>query len=69
MDNKVLVFSTKTEHLAHLVKGALEANGIETIMLDKHDSTQMQFGIIELFIAPENAENAQAIIAANQESE
>ncbi len=66
MDNKKCIFRTRTEHLAHLIKGALEANDIETVMLDQHDSTQMQFGDIELYVSPENEAKALKIIADNQ---
>lgn len=69
MDNKVLVFTTTADHLAHLVKGNLEAGGIETLMLNQKDSAYTVFGSIELYVRPEDEEKAKAIISESQNNE
>mgnify|MGYP000279781630 FL=1 len=65
MENKKLVYSTTLDHMAALIKGALEAEGISALELNQKDSAYTVFGQIELYVAPEDEEKAQEIISRN----
>lgn len=66
MENKKLVFSTTQEHMAMLIKDALEAEGIAVLVLNQKDSAYTVFGQIELYVNPENEEEAKRIVEAGQ---
>ncbi|WP_066755994.1 putative signal transducing protein [Crocinitomix algicola] len=63
MENKSLVFSTGKSHLAAVIKGELEANGIAVTVLDHNDSAFNVMNQIDLFVDPENEQKAKQIIA------
>jgi hypothetical protein len=65
MDNKKLIFKTTQEHLAHLIKGLLESQGIRTLMLNQKDSSYTVFGEIELYVSNADEETAKSIIKEN----
>lgn len=65
MENQKLVFKTTQEHLAHLIKGLLESQGIRTLMLNQKDSSYMMFGEIELYVSNEEEAAAKNIISIN----
>lgn len=66
MDNKVLVYTTKQSHMAHLIEGALEADGIKAVLLDQKDSATSVIGNYEIYVAPQNEARAKEIIAQGQ---
>lgn len=57
------------EYAAVLMKDQLEAEGINTLVLNQKDSAYGTFGTIELYVLNEDAEKAQKIIDLNQEEE
>ncbi len=63
MENKKLVYSTTQDHMSVLIKGLLESEGVEVLILNQKDSAYTVFGQIELYVSPENEERAKAIIA------
>lgn len=65
MEGKKSVYTTTEEYRALLVQGALEAAGIEVVLLDQKDSTYNTFGQLELFVRPDQYEKALAIIEQN----
>lgn len=67
MENRKLVYTTTQDHMAQLMKGALEAHGIDTLVLDQKDSAYTVFGSIELYVAIEDEDRAKEIIAKDQE--
>lgn len=62
MDNKELILSTTNEIEAHLVKGALEAEGIEVVLLNKKDASYTNFGDIELYVSKSDLTEAKKFI-------
>ncbi len=62
MDDKKLVYTTRQDHMAALIKGALESEGIKVLELNQKDSAYTVFGDIELYVSPENEAQAKAII-------
>ena len=69
MENRKKVFTTTLEYAAGLMKDKLEAEGIDTLILNQRDSTYGTFGTIELYVLNEEAERAQKIVDSNQEEE
>lgn len=62
MENRKVVFTTRQEHLAKMVKDQIEAAGIDVLMLDQHDSISEVVGSFELHVQNEDAEKATAIV-------
>ena len=67
MENKKLVYSTTQEHMAVLIKGKLETEGIAVLTLNQKDSAYTVFGEIELYVDPADEAKAKEIIAQNNE--
>lgn len=44
------LYSTKNYIEANMIKGMLEENNIQTIILNKQDSSYLAFGEIELYV-------------------
>ncbi len=67
MENKKLVYTTTQDHMASLIKGALEAEGIEVLVLNQKDSAYTVFGDIELYVPTEDEDRAKKVIADGKE--
>jgi len=65
MEGKKSLYTTTEEYKALLIQGALESAGIEVVLLNQHDSTINTFGQLELFVRPDQYEEALAIIEQN----
>lgn len=65
MEGKKSVYTTTEEYNAVLVQGALEAAGIEVVLLNQRDSTSNTFGQYELFVLPAQYEKALGLIEQN----
>ena len=61
MENRVLIFSASDEFQAIMLKGRLEEEGIETVLLNQKDS-MYQFGTISLYVHETDALKARQII-------
>ncbi len=56
-----IVFSTKKAYEAEMVRGLLETAGLEPVVMNAQDSSYL-FGDVEVYVSPEQAEQAEAII-------
>ncbi len=65
MEGKKLVYTTTEEFKAFLIQGALESAGIEVVLLNQKDSSYNAFGQLELFVRPEQYDEAIALIEEN----
>ena len=61
----VRVFRTTRFLQAEVIKGMLKENDIEAVLLNKRDSA-FQVGDIELYVGPDDAEEAQELIQNSQ---
>ncbi len=64
----VCIYKSNNKFEAEAVKGHLEAEGISCVMLNKQDSSYLNFGYVELHVQEEMSEQAKQIID-NSESE
>lgn len=60
------IYTTTLRHKAEIVKGALENNSIPAVILDRQDSSYHLFGQVEIYVNPDNAESAEAIILSQE---
>jgi len=67
MENRKLVYTTTQDHMASLMKGKLEAEGINVLVLNQKNSAYTVFGSIELYVATEEEDRAKEIIADGKE--
>lgn len=65
MNDKKKVYTTSEEYLALLVKGSLENEGIEVVLLDQKDSAYTVLGEYELYVNLQDYEEAIEIIDRN----
>jgi hypothetical protein len=64
----IKVFSAGEEYQAEVIKSLLENNGLLPVLLDKKDD-EFRLGVAEVYVSPEEAEKAKAVIADNQKQE
>lgn len=50
MEDWFKLYSTKNYLEANIIKGMLEENNIQTVILNKQDSSYLAFGEIELYV-------------------
>lgn len=67
MENKALVFSTSESHLAAVIRGELEAQGINVTVDEKRDSAFNMMNRIDLYVDVENEDKAKKLIADNNQ--
>jgi hypothetical protein len=60
-NNWVRIFRTMQPIQAELLKGMLEENEINVVLLNKHDSA-FQVGEAELYVSPDDEQKALALI-------
>lgn len=60
--NWIKIFGDNLEHSVMLVKLKLEENGIQSIVINKKDSSYNAFGEVELYIRKENTVKARHLI-------
>jgi len=66
----IKIYETTNYYRAELLRQALEANGIKTVLMNKQDSAYKAFGKIELLIHHDFEEAAKTIIdSINDEEE
>lgn len=61
----VLIFSTTEEYQARIADDVLKQNGIESLIVNKPDSSFPSTGQAELYTLPEKAERAREILKEN----
>jgi len=64
--NWVRIFTTFNYYQAEMVKQVLAENEIDTVLLNKQDSSHRTFGDIEVYIHQQDFSNAIEIMILNQ---
>jgi len=64
--NWVRIFKTFNYYQAEIVKQVLTENKIDTVLLNKQDSSHRTFGDIEVYIHQQDFSNAIEIMILNQ---
>ena len=67
-DNWVKIFSAFKLYKVELVKGILERNEIDSVVLNKKDS-EFLIGEVELYVDKKDADKARELISEFKESE
>ena len=62
MEDWFKLYSTKNYLEANIIKGMLEENNIQTIILNKQDSSYLAFGEIELYVPMHFKDIAQQLL-------
>ena len=62
MDKWFLLYSTNNHTQASIVKGMLEENHIPVHIMNKQDSSYLNFGEIEVYVAHNFKELAQSLV-------
>lgn len=57
-----LIYTTNKPYQAELIKQKLENDGIESVVINKHDSTYNTFGEAEIYVNENNKEKAIYLI-------
>lgn len=65
----VVVHSTTYAHAAELIKGMLKENDIEAVVMNRQDSSYVQFGEIEVLVKREHVLRAKNLIGSFQDEE
>jgi len=58
------IYSTPLQHLALMVESALEQANFHPVVINKKD-TSYHFGFYEIFVAPQEAEEAELFVSIN----
>lgn len=61
------IYSADEEYQAEIIKSLLENHGLHPVLLDKKDD-EFRIGFAEIYIAPEEAQQARTIIEENQKN-
>jgi hypothetical protein len=64
--NWIRIFTSADFYRSEIVKQVLIEHQIETVLINKQDSSHRSFGDIEVYIHQENFSNAIEIIILNQ---
>jgi hypothetical protein len=64
--NWVKIYSTTAHYNAELIKGLLLENGIESVIINKQDSSYL-FGELELYVNSDDAIQAKHIITTQEQ--
>lgn len=64
--NWACIYTTGAQYKAELLKGLLEEEGIDSVVVNKQDSSYL-FGELELYVKAEDAVKAKRIITAHEE--
>ena len=66
MENRISVFTTKSEHEAIIVQGHLKAEGIDALVLDLKDHVTEVQGTFEIHVLIEDGDKAKAIVESSK---
>lgn len=64
--NWVRIFSSSNFYQSEMVKQALAGQNIETVLLNKQDSSHRTFGDIEVYVHQDNFSRAIEVLILNQ---
>jgi len=56
------VFRSSFEHTAELVRVMLEEHDIDAVVMNKRDSSYLNFGQLEVFVPEQDQQTAEALI-------
>lgn len=62
MNDWSVIFETDQRYRAEILRGLLEENGIEAVILDQKDSSYQAFGWIKIWVRNEDQEKAASIL-------
>jgi len=57
-----IVHTTQDRIIANILKAELENNNIETVIMDKRDSSISSFGYLEIYVPEPDFETAKRVI-------
>ena len=66
MEDWISIFSTNKSFEAELMRGKLENAGIETVLMNKQDSSYL-FGEIDIYVHKEESQQALNIINSHED--
>jgi len=61
-DNWISIYSADQTWLAEIARQILEENGIESVVINKRDSSYLVFGDVEVYVSQENAEKSKELL-------
>ncbi|MDO3641821.1 DUF2007 domain-containing protein [Mucilaginibacter sp. L3T2-6] len=64
--NWVRIFTSSNFYQSEMVKQALAGQNIETVLLNKQDSSHRTFGDIEVYVHQDNFSDAIEVLIMNQ---
>ncbi len=64
--NWVRIFTSSNYYKSEMIKQALAGNNIDSVLLNKQDSSYPTFGDIEVYVHQENFSDAIEILILNQ---
>ena len=62
VEDWVKIFSSTIPNQAEIIKGMLLENEIESVILNKQDSSYLSFGDIEMYVHPNDVTRANQLI-------
>ena len=62
VEDWVKIFSSTIPNQAEIIKGMLLENEIESVILNKQDSSYLSFGDIEMYVHPDDVTRANQLI-------
>ena len=65
MQSWLKIFATRNPAEASIIQGMLEENHIAVQIMNKQDSSYLNFGVIELYVPGHLAETAKQLLAKN----
>lgn len=63
------VFKTDNVYQVEIIKGMLEENGIESVIINKRDSAYTSFGTASLYVHNDNIVRAKQLIEESEGNE
>ena len=64
--NWIIVYCTNQKYKIDLIKGVLEGNNVDCVIVDKQDSSYLSFGEIEVYTPKHYANKAKQLIKESQ---
>jgi transcription antitermination factor NusA-like protein len=64
--NWIRIFTSSNYYKSEMIKQALAGNDIDSVLLNKQDSSYPSFGNIEVYVHQENFSDAIEILILNQ---
>ena len=63
----IKIYTAEEEYQAKLIEELLQNNGLHPVIMDKRDDVLRIPGFVEVYVAPEEAEQANGVIESNKE--